>query len=75
MDVPAYNSKVYYVILDGGGAGQQVVRLPVTGNETVLDAIGQVNGLRPVSEPAPDLGRPARSGRGARQILPVDWEA
>ena len=38
MDVQGFNSKLYYVILDGGGAGQQVVRLPVTGNETVLDA-------------------------------------
>src|SRR5207302_164023 len=45
IDVFAYNSKVYYVIIDGGGFGQQVFRLPVTGNETVLDAISQVQGL------------------------------
>src|SRR5262249_12521943 len=38
VDVMAYNSKVYYVIFDGGGFGQQIFRLPVTGNETVLDA-------------------------------------
>src|SRR5262249_47784878 len=38
VDVLAYNSKVYYVITDGGGYGEQVVRLPITGNETVLDA-------------------------------------
>jgi protein involved in polysaccharide export with SLBB domain len=42
LDVFAYNSKVYYVIFDGGGFGEQVIRLPIAGNETVLDAIGQV---------------------------------
>src|SRR5262249_7795138 len=36
LDVFAYNSKAYYVIFDLGGNGQQVVRLPVTGNDTVL---------------------------------------
>ena len=41
----AYNSKVYYVITEGAGAGDLVARLPITGNETVLDAISQINGL------------------------------
>src|SRR5262249_11471295 len=45
VDVLAYNSKVYYVITDGGGFGEQVYRLPVTGYETVLDAVGQISGL------------------------------
>ena len=49
VDVIAYNSKVYYVITDGGGYGQQVYRLPITGSETVLDAVGQIGGLPPVS--------------------------
>src|SRR5262249_15739256 len=31
VDVLAYNSKWYYVITDGGGYGEQVVRLPITG--------------------------------------------
>ena len=72
----AFNSKLYYVILDGGGAGQQVVRLPFTGNETVLDAIAQVNGLPPVSSKRRDLGGPARPPMDqADQVLPVDWQA
>jgi polysaccharide export outer membrane protein len=74
LDVLAYNSKVLYVIFDGAGAGQAVYRLPVTGNETVLDAISQVNGLGAVSDqyhiwvarPSPPLG-------GCDQVLPVDW--
>lgn len=73
VDVAAYNSKIYYVIFDGGGMGQQVYRLPVTGNETVLDAIGQVNGLGPVSsEHHIWVARPSPEGE-CDQVLPVDW--
>lgn len=73
VDVAAYNSKVYYVIFDQGGSGQQVVRLPVTGNETVLDAIGQVNGLTPVSDQQRIwISRPGSDG--CESILPVDWD-
>jgi polysaccharide export outer membrane protein len=74
VDVLAFNSKVIYVIMDLGGNGQQIVRLPVTGNETVLDAIGQVNGLSPVSSTHHIwVARPAPDGCGDVQILPVDW--
>ncbi|MDA1252055.1 MAG: polysaccharide biosynthesis/export family protein [Planctomycetota bacterium] len=45
VDVLAYNSKAYYIVTDGGGAGEQVFRFPCTGNETVLDALSQINGL------------------------------
>jgi polysaccharide export outer membrane protein len=73
VDVIAYNSKVYYVITDSAG-GEQVVRLPCTGKETVLDAVAQLGGPSPgpgkrkvwVSRPAPKSGQPART-------LPVDW--
>jgi polysaccharide export outer membrane protein len=61
--------------MDGGGAGQQVFRLPITGNETVLDAIAQVNGLSPVSSTDNIwVARPAPVG-GPHQILPVNWQA
>jgi polysaccharide export outer membrane protein len=75
VDVLAYNSSVYYIITDGAGLGQQVYRFPATGNETVLDAIANINGLPVVSSqkriwvarrnpgmPSPD------------NILPVDWK-
>ncbi len=76
IDVFAYNSKVYYVIFDGAGFGQQVYRLPVTGNETVLDAIGFVQGLAPVSSKQRIwLARPSPANNGCNQILPVDWNA
>ncbi|MBY0528234.1 MAG: hypothetical protein K2R98_32895 [Gemmataceae bacterium] len=76
VDVLAYNSKYYYVITDGGGYGEQVVRLPITGSETVLDAIGQINGLPAVASKK-DIwvarSFPCQGGHGSEQILPVDW--
>jgi polysaccharide export outer membrane protein len=75
VDVQGYNSKIYYVILDGGGAGQTVARFPITGNETVLDAISQLRGLTPVScQDRIWVSRPAPAGCD-HQILPVDWRA
>jgi protein involved in polysaccharide export with SLBB domain len=76
LDVLGFNSKVYYIIFDGGGYGQQVYRLPVTGNETVLDAIGLVNGLPAVaSKKKIWVARPAPCENGCDQVLPVDWMA
>ena len=74
VDVLAYNSKVYYVITDGGGYGEQVVRVPVTGGETVLDAISQVNGLSPVSSKHHVWVARRTPGHGTHDsILKVDW--
>ena len=56
MDVLAYNSKVYYVITDGGGAGEQVYRIPSNGNETVLDAIAAIEGIVAVGRAGNDEG-------------------
>jgi polysaccharide export outer membrane protein len=71
--VLAYNSKVYYVIFDLAGRGQQMVRLPVTGNDTVLDAISQVNGLTAVSSQRHIWVKRPGVGGACDQILPVDW--
>lgn len=73
VSVFAYNSKVYYVITQGAGQGDVVTRLPVTGNETVLDAIAQINGLSPLSSKTIWIARPAPSGAGCDVVLPVDW--
>ena len=76
VTVGGYNSKVYYVITDGAGFGQQVFRLPITGNETVLDAISLINGLPPVSSKRNIwLARPTPAQHGCYEILPVNWEA
>lgn len=75
VDVFAYNSKVYYVIVQGAGLGDSVVRLPITGNETVLDAISMVDGLQPYSSTRIWIARPTPAEAGCDQILPVDWYA
>lgn len=76
VDVFAYNSKVYYVITPGAGiADESVVRLPVTGNETVLDAISQLGGLQVFSTNRLWIARPAPDDLGVDQILPIDWQA
>ena len=75
VDVAAYNSKVYYVITAGGAMGDNVMTLPVTGNETVLDAIGRVQGLSQLSSKRMWIARPAPAGTGCEQILPIEWDA
>jgi polysaccharide export outer membrane protein len=76
VDVFAYNSKVYYIITDGAGNGEGVYRFPITGNETVLDAMSQINGLPLVaSKHRIWIARPAPAGTDCDQVLPVDWDA
>ncbi len=74
VDVFAYNSKVYYIIMQGAGLGDGVYRLPVTGNETVLDAISHINGLEEVSSKKIWIARPTHEP-GRTHTLPVSWEA
>jgi polysaccharide export outer membrane protein len=73
VDILAYNSKFYYVITDGAGYGEQVIRMPITGSETVLDGISQIFGLPAVSSKR-RIWIARRSADGtADQVLPVDW--
>lgn len=75
VQVVGYNSKVYYIITEGAGFGDAVTRMPVTGNETVLDAIASINGLSQVSSKKIWIARPSPAQAGEEQILPVDWVA
>ena len=76
VDLVASKSKFYYVIITSGGQGQKVFRVPSMGNETVLDAIGQIGGLPTaagkkkiwVARATPNSSAPVR-------VLPVDWRA
>ncbi len=73
VDVYAYNSKVYYIVTEGAGMGDGVYRFPITGNETVLDAISQINGLEQISSKRIWIARPTPQP-GCVQVLPVNWE-
>lgn len=74
LDVAAFNSKFFYVISDGAGYGEQVTKVPIYGNETVLDAVAAIQGLPAVaSKKRIWLARATPDGYGAPQILPIDW--
>jgi polysaccharide export outer membrane protein len=75
ITVSGYNSKVFYVISDGGGvAAEQITRLPMTGKTTVLDALAQVNGLPfQASKHKLFLIRPAPADSCEEMVLPVDY--
>lgn len=73
VSVFAYNSKYYYVISEGAGLGDQVNKFPYTGNETVIDAISNVEGLSAVSSTRMWVARPSTGGQD--HMLPVDWQA
>ena len=72
VEVAGYNSKVYYIVTQGAGFGDGVYRFPLTGNETVLDALSQINGLRPVSSTKVWIARPT-DDPGCVQRLEVCW--
>lgn len=75
VDVASFSSKVYYVILQGGGEGDQVTRIPITGNETVIDAMSELGGLTANQSKHMWIARPSPDGLGYDQVLPIHWNA
>jgi len=74
MDVSEYNSKAYWIITDGGGQGERVIELPITGKETVLTAVARIGGLSEVSSRRNIwVARRTPFANQTQQILPVDW--
>lgn len=73
VDVFSYNSKVYYVVIEGAGQGDQIVKLPITGNDTVMDALTAVGGTSLFFGQNLWIARP--NPNGCDYILPVDYRA
>ena len=74
VDVGAYNSKTIFIITDGAGSGESVVQIPYTGNETVLTAMSQVDGLGEVSaRNYMWVARPGPHGAQVAQKMHIDW--
>ncbi|MDC0935529.1 polysaccharide biosynthesis/export family protein [Pirellulales bacterium] len=69
-DVLVYNSKFYYVVTQGGNS---VTRQPITGNETVLDAIANMGGLPTGGASKLWISRPHPLS-GHAQKLPIAWD-
>jgi polysaccharide export outer membrane protein len=72
VDVFSYNSKDYFVIFQSATTGEMVLRFPFTGNEDVLRAIANCNGLTPNSSKRIWVARPIGNSHKPI-ILPVDW--
>jgi len=75
VDVLGHNSKVFYVITDGAGSGDNVRRIPITGNETVLDALAAIGGLSQFSSKKIWVSRPSPTNSRKGTILTVDYAA
>ncbi|HEV3237500.1 MAG TPA: polysaccharide biosynthesis/export family protein [Gemmataceae bacterium] len=74
VDVYSYNSKNYYIITDNGGFGEGIVKLPITGNETVLDALAQIGGVPSSGNKCKIwIARPSPDSTCAETILNVDY--
>jgi len=76
VDVYVYNSKWYYIIQDRAGYGQTVIRLPITGRDTVLDALSNMYGVGFFnSSKYMWLARPNGQDPNSMQIFPINWPA
>lgn len=76
LDVYIYNSKWYYIIMDRAGYGQTILRMPITGRETVLDALSNFGGTWFMSSNRYMwLARPNGQDPNKYQIFPVDLPA
>lgn len=72
VEIASYGSKVFYVQGDVGITG----RFPITGNETVLDAISYAGGLLPTAASQNiRLVRPGPPDGCCPQVLPVNYAA
>ena len=72
VDMFSYNSKGYYVIFQSSALGERVLKFPFTGNENVLDAISNTDGLMAWSSKRIWVARPVGNSNKP-VILPVDW--
>ncbi|TWT78258.1 Polysaccharide biosynthesis/export protein [Posidoniimonas polymericola] len=73
LDVFAYNSKRFFVISKNPVAGDSITQLPITGNDTVLDALAQMGGSQ-TADAKIYISRPSAKGNGAAAVLPVNYE-
>jgi polysaccharide biosynthesis/export protein len=71
VDVSTSNTERYYVVTYGGQGGDQAYAFPLTGTETVLDAIANTPGLPEVVDKL--SVRIGRKSPYKGSVLTVDW--
>jgi hypothetical protein len=71
VDVLDFASKYCYLVVNGAGYGEAVIRIAINGSDTVLDVVGKIGGLPPQSS----LKKMwlARANHGNNFVLPIDW--
>jgi uncharacterized protein (TIGR03067 family) len=75
VDVVAYNSKFYYIITQGRKVGDNVIRVPITGNETVMDALSNVGDSSQLSNKRIWISRPGVDEPHTVKTLFVDYDS
>jgi len=75
VDVIGYNSDCYYVIIAGARNAESIQRFPITGNETVLDALASLDIQQGITSKTIWVARAAPGNSCVEQLLPVDWDA
>jgi polysaccharide biosynthesis/export protein len=74
VEVVQFNSKSYFVISESSTGSGLFRRCPITGNETVLDAIAQLERVGRMTGKLIWVARPAPGACGRDQVLPVNWD-
>ena len=74
VDVAAYSKQFVEIILDGGGFGETIERLPITGDPTIKDAISRIEGLSPVTKQI-WIARPGSpSNTSWQEVTSTNWQ-
>ena len=71
VKVEMMNSKKYYIVIKGGKFGERVIMFPCKGNDTVMDAIANMEGLVD-TECSIKHVRPVENGEPV--VTPLTWE-
>ncbi len=74
VDVFDNKSKTYFIITRGGAAGDEVNEICITGNETVLDGLAHIGGLKMSNAAKIWIERPALKGHHPEAKLTVDFD-
>jgi polysaccharide biosynthesis/export protein len=70
VEVAGYNSKVFYIVVNGS-AGDSILKCPMTGNETFLDAMSQLGRWANMAGAKIWISRSDAGGK--EQRIDVDW--
>jgi protein involved in polysaccharide export with SLBB domain len=74
LEVVDCDSNVYYVITQCGCLGGNIRSVPLSGNETVLDAVAEAGGLTTLSDKKVWIARADANDFGKQKIVPIDLD-